>query len=280
MTETRVVLSGLAFPEGPRWHDGRFWFSDIVGEKVHALDEDGTIVHTVEVPGEPSGLGWLPDGSLLVVVRSVLELQRLQDGKLVHHASLVPIHRIFSNDMVVDAQGRAYVGSVGYDFTKKESPAPSALALVRPDGRVEVAAEGLMCPNGVAVSADGTLMVVAETLARQISAFDVAPDGTLSNRRIFARIDGSPDGLCLDAENCVWVALPDKGCVVRVADGGAVQETISVRDAMAFACVLGGEDRRTLMICAGTAHDADECRRLRSGRIEFARVAVPGAGRP
>ena len=280
MTETRIVLSGLAFPEGPRWHDGRFWFSDIVGEQVHALDEDGTVVRTIDVPGEPSGLGWLPDGSLLVVVRSVLELQRLQEGKLVHHARLAPIHRIFSNDMVVDSAGRAYVGSVGYDFTKGESPAPSALALARPDGTVQVAAEGLMCPNGVAVSADDTLMVVAETLAGHISAFDVAPDGTLSNRRIFAKTDGSPDGLCLDAENCVWVALPDKGCVVRVADGGAVLETIPVKDAMAFACVLGGEDRRTLMICAGTAHDAEECRRLRSGRIEFARVAVPGAGLP
>jgi len=280
MTQARTVATGFAFPEGPRWHDGRFWFSDIVGEEVHALDGEGRVVETIAVPHEPSGLGWLPDGRLLVVVREELALRRLEDGALVPHASLSPIHRIFSNDMVVDAAGRAYVGSVGYDFTKGEEPAPSALALVHPDGRVETAADGLMCPNGAAISPDGRTLVVGETLAGQITAFDIAEDGTLSNRRVFAVTDGSPDGLCLDAENCVWVALPNRGKVIRVAEGGEVRQSIDVADAMPFACVLGGEDRRTLMICAGTTHHADECLALRSGRIDFARVEVPGAGRP
>ena len=280
--ESTRGMSGLMFPEGPRWRDGLFWFSDILAGQVHAMTPEGKLVESFDVPGEPSGLGWLPGGDMLVVSRVDLCLYRRHGGVLTRHADLRPVHSIYSNDMVVDRHGRAYVGSVGFDFNFNTTPNSigSALALVHPDGRLETAASDLKCPNGTAVTADGRTLIVAESMARRLTAFDIGADGKLSNRRVFAELDYVPDGICLDEENCVWVAAVDGPGVIRVAQGGEIRDRVAIVDGMVFACVLGGADRRTLMICAGVTHHSDEAIAARAGRIEFARVAVPGAGLP
>lgn len=278
--ESTRNLSGLMFPEGPRWRDGLFWFSDMLAGQVHAMTPEGKLVESFEVPGEPSGLGWLPDGDMLVVSRVNLCLYRRHAGTLTRHADLRPIHSIYSNDMIVDRHGRAYVGSVGFDFNTAPEGIGSALALVHPDGRVETVATDLRCPNGTAVTPDGCTLIVAETMARRLTAFDIEADGNLANRRVFAELDYTPDGICLDEEDCVWVATIDGPGAIRVAEGGEIRDRVPIADGIVFACVLGGADRRTLMICAGATHHTDEAIARRAGRIELARVRVAGAGLP
>jgi sugar lactone lactonase YvrE len=280
MAEPRVLLDGLRFPEGPRWHDGRFWFSDMHAGRVFAVGMDGVAEMIVEVEGEPSGLGWLPDGRLLVVSMQDRRLLRLDPGGLTEVADLSPLASFHCNDMVVDRAGRAYVGNFGFDLYKQESPRGANLILVHPDGRTEVAAKDLMFPNGAVITPDGKTLIVGESFGACLTAFDVAPDGGLHNRRVWAKLEGAvPDGICLDEEGAIWVASPvGVGGVLRVREGGEVTERIAVEND-AFACMLGGPDRRTLFIC--TAPDSDpmkttDCR----GRIEIVEVDVAGAGLP
>jgi sugar lactone lactonase YvrE len=278
--ETRTLVDGLRFPEGPRWHDGRFWFSDMHSGVVLAVDDSGRSEVIVEVAGEPSGLGWLPDGRLLVVSMQDRRLLRLDPDGLSEVADLSALASYHCNDMVVDAAGRAYVGNFGFDLHAGESPAPANLVLVHPDGRNEVAAPDLHFPNGVVITPDGRSLIVGETFGGRLTAFDVAADGTLSGRRVWAQLDGAvPDGICLDAEGAIWVASPvGKGGVMRVLEGGEITDRIAVEHE-AFACMLGGRDRRTLYIC--TAPDSNpEKTGDRGGRIEVVEVAVPGAGLP
>lgn len=280
MADPKILLDGLRFPEGPRWHDGRFWFSDMHSGRVIAVGIDGVAETIVEVEAEPSGLGWLPDGRLLVVSMQDRRLLRLDPDGLTEVADLSALASFYCNDMVVDAQGRAYVGNFGFDLHAQESPKGANLILVHPDGRTEIAAEDLKFPNGAVITPDGGTLIIAETFGACLTAFDVAADGRLDNRRLWAKIEGDvPDGICLDEEGAIWLASPvGTGGVLRVLEGGEVTDRIAVEHD-AFACMLGGPDRRTLFIC--TAPDSDpaktgDCR----GRIETVDVNVPGAGLP
>jgi sugar lactone lactonase YvrE len=279
MDAPRTLLDGLRFPEGPRWHEGALWFSDVHARQVMKLDLDGRAEVVVEVPEAPSGLGWLPDGRLLVVSMEDRRLLRLDPDGLHVVADLSACAPFHCNDMVVDDQGRAYVGNFGFDFLGGGKPTPTTLALVHPDGEARVVADQLRFPNGTVITPDGGTLIVGETFGARLTAFDVAADGTLSNRRIWARLEKAvPDGICLDAEGGIWVASPVSAEVLRVREGGEVTERVCVRT-QAFACMLGGPERRTLFIC--TAADSDPAKTEdRSGRIESVEVEVPGAGLP
>ncbi|MCE2392160.1 MAG: SMP-30/gluconolactonase/LRE family protein [Proteobacteria bacterium] len=277
---TTTLVDGLAFAEGPRWHDGRLFFSDMHRDRVMAVDADGRLEEIAHVEGQPSGLGWLPDGRLLVVSMTDRRLLRLDPGGLSEAADLSGLAAHPCNDMVVDAQGRAYVGHFGYDMFGGGSPAPASLILVQPDGEVGVAADELQFPNGVVITPDGGTLIVGESMGARLTAFDVAADGSLSNRRVWAALEGAvPDGICLDAEGAVWVASPMSSEVLRVAEGGEVLARVPT-DQLAIACMLGGDDRRTLFILTTTSVEREECQAQRPARIETVTVEVPGAGLP
>jgi len=275
-----VLLDGLTFPEGPRWHDGRLWFSDFYAHEVIAVDLQGNREHIIEVPGQPSGLGWTPNGQLLVVSMTDRRLLRLDPDGLTEVANLSDFANYHCNDMVVDNDGRAYIGNFGFNSHAGDPFRAANLIRVDPDGSVSVAATNLAFPNGSVITPDGQTLIVAETRGNILTAWDRAPDGSLSNRRIWADLDGGfPDGICLDAKGAVWVADPRNNETIRVLEGGKITNRISTGNRGSFACMLGGPERRTLFICTclqsgpGTAE-------LRSGRIEIVEVSVPGAGWP
>jgi sugar lactone lactonase YvrE len=276
-----TLLDGLTFPEAPRWHDGRLWFSDFYTHRVVAVDPGGRAETMLEVPQRPSGLGWTPDGTLLVVSMLDRRLLRVENGKARVHADLAAVATGPCNDMAVDGQGRAYVGNFGYDRHKGEPPRTTCLARVDPDGRVTRAAEDLFFPNGTVITPDGRTLIVGETQAHRLTAFDVAPGGALENRRVWAALDENvfPDGMCLDAEGAIWVSDARGLALLRVREGGKIDGTVSTGSRYAFACMLGGADRRTLFVCTSTGSGpamADK----RDGAIETVRVDVPGAGLP
>lgn len=276
----RTIADGFAYPEGPRWRDGTFWFSDQHAGVVHALSPDGERLDSFAVEGSPSGLGWLPGGDLLVVSMDGHEVMRRRDGALVRHADLSAFHRAQSNEMAVTPSGRAYVGNIGFDFDHGDAPAPTMLLAVEADGSVRKVADDLLCPNGTVISPDGRTLIIAESLANRLTAFDVAEDGSLSNRRVFADVPGHvPDGICLDAEGQVWFASPFTSSAVRVREGGEITAKVEV-DVGVFACMLGGHDRRDLFLCCAGSHARSETVGLMSGRIDVARVDVAGAGTP
>ena len=276
-------VKGLAFPESPRWHDGALWFSDFYERRVSRVTPDGRVEAVVDVPGQPSGLGWLPDGRLLVVSMNDRRLLRLDGGSLVQVADLSGLAPAPCNDMLVDAQGRAYIGNFGFDLQARAAFAPTALIMVAPDGRARVVAEDMHFPNGTVLTPDGRTLIVGESYGQRLTAFDVAVDGTLANRRIWAQLHGKgvgPDGICLDAEGAVWLASPVSREVIRVREGGEVTHRLPTQG-QAVACMLGGEERRTLFVLTGRvlvtpAQSLAE----RSGMILRARVDVPGAGLP
>ncbi len=275
-----TLVDGLTFPEGPRWHDGKLWFSDFYTYRVLRAGLDGKVETVAEVPQQSSGLGWTPAGDLLIVSMLDRKLLRMQGGKLQTFADLSPIATFHCNDMVVDKSGRAYVGNFGFDLHAGAAPRPASLARVDPDGNVSVAATDMMFPNGSVITPDGKTMVIAETIANRLTAFDIANDGALSNRRLFAPLDGCfPDGICLDAEGAIWVADARGMRVIRVFDGGRIERTISTGARRVFACMLGGERRRTLFLCTSSGSGPDVAKK-RDGKIEFAEVDVPGAGLP
>lgn len=287
---TRTLLTGLHFGEGPRWHDGRLWFSDFHAHAVSSVSLAGDVRVELEIDDQPSGLGWLPDGSLLVVAMTRRQLlRRAPDGAVSVHADLSGIATFHANDMVVDAAGRAYVGNFGFDLAAAMSrvgiegvlanPGMADLALVHPDGRVEVAATGLAFPNGSVITPDGRTLIVAESFGQRLAAFDIAGDGTLSNRRVWAPTGNRiPDGIALDAAARVWIANAATPECVLIAEGGAVIETIAT-DQPCYACMLGGDDGRTLfMLTAPALTDAPAPGP--AGRILVATVEVGRAGRP
>jgi len=278
---TRPVLYDVAFGEGPRWHDGRLYFSDMHSQRVLALSPDGACETVCTVPGDPSGLGWGPDGRMLVVSMRDRRLLRVEaDGSLSEVADLSALAPFHCNDMVVDRAGRAYVGHFGWDLHGGGAPRPASLIAVEADGRTRVAADALEFPNGVVISDDGRTLVVAETMGRRLTAFDVAPDGTLSGRRVFAAFDDVlPDGIALDAEGAIWVASPVSHGCFRVREGGEITDKVEV-ERQAFACMLGGPDRRDLYVCTAGSSQPDVCKQERDGRIEVVRVEVAGTGLP
>jgi sugar lactone lactonase YvrE len=278
--ETKILLDGLLFPEGPRWHDGKLWFSDMQGLFVMTLEATGHSEKIVEVKGSPSGLGWLPDGRLLVVSMLDRRLLRLDPGGLVEVADLGHLASFHCNDMVVDEQGRAYVGNFGFDYAANAPVEPAEIVLVTPEGHARIVAEDLLFPNGTAITPDGQTLIVAETFGNQLTAFDLEENGSLTNRRVWANLEGVfPDGICLDAEGAIWVAAPYPGEVMRVTKGGSITHRVNV-STRPYACMLGGDDRCTLFICTAGSAIPDEVRAMPGGKIETVKVEVPGAGLP
>lgn len=278
--QSTVLVDDLRFPEGPRWHDGRLWVSDQHDGRVVRVTPDGSVETVVEVPAGPSGLGWLPDGRLLVVSMRDRRLLRLDPDGLAEVADLSPFATWHCNDMVVDAGGRAYVGNFGFDLDAGVDPVTACVVLVEPDGRARVAAEDLRFPNGTVITPDGRTLVIGESYGACLTAFDVAPDGSLSGRRLWAQLVGAvPDGICLDAEGAIWSACPLTGRVLRVREGGEVTEEVHVTRNGAYACMLGGLDRTTLFVCAADASNPEHTD-TRRGAIEVCAVSVPGAGLP
>jgi sugar lactone lactonase YvrE len=247
--------------------------------RVMTVDPDGHAETVVAVPGRPSGLGWLPDGRLLVISMTDRTLYRLDLGGLAAVADLTALTGGNTNDMVVVADGRAYIGNIG--FVQGETPVTTGLVLVTPDGGARVVAEGLLCPNGSVITPDGGTLIVAETVGQVLTAFSIAKDGSLYDRRTWADLgEAIPDGICLDAEGAVWVSATRAGEFLRVREGGEVTRRIVVPDKMAVACMLGGEDRQTLFLLTSRGDRADREQGKSTGWIETIRVQVPGAGLP
>ena len=275
-----IAADKLAFGEGPRWHAGELWWSDMHGHVVQRLT--GGVVETVcKVPGRPSGLGWLPDGRLLVVSMVDKRVLRLEpDGSLVVHAELSALAPRRCNDMTVDATGRAYVGNFGFEIGTDgvtEEPCGTVLIAIEPSGAARVVADDLWFPNGMVIIAGRTL-VVAETWAARLTAFDIGHNGDLSNRRVWAQLESTvyPDGICLDAEGAVWAASPSTREVLRIEEGGEVTDRVAF-ERPAFACALGEADGRSLYVCTAGSHDPERQRRERDGRIEVVPVSVATA---
>jgi sugar lactone lactonase YvrE len=251
------LIDGVDFGEGPRWHDGRLWYSDFYQRAIYSVTADGD--RTVEFGGlddRPSGLGWMPDGSLLVVAMTKRQVWRELDGELVVHADLATVATGHCNDMVVDASGNAYVGNFGFDYeTRGAEFAPADLALVRPDGSVEVAAAGLSFPNGSVITPDGSTLIVGESFGADYVAFDIAADATLTNRRVWASVPGTaPDGCALAGDGAIWFSDAIGSQVVRVVEGGDVTHRIAT-PMPTYACALGGDDLATLFVlCAPHTH--------------------------
>jgi len=287
-TTASIVAGGLAFPECPRWHDGRYWLADMHVAAVISYAPDDWDAARVELELDRSdgdartaGIGFLPDGRLLAV--SSLDstvLRREADGEVVLHAALSAVTRGWCNDMLVDGRGRAYVGSYGANYQAGESHADVCLALVEPDGTSRPVGEPLAFPNGTVLTADGRTLVVGESLAEQLTAFAVADDGALTDRRVWAELpsDVRPDGMCLDAEGAVWVSSFVTGEVLRVHEGGHISALVEVPERVPFACALGGVDRRTLFVCAASTWRAEETVPDRAGVVAVCDVEVPGAG--
>ena len=280
MTNISTLLEGLTFPEGPRWRSGYLWVSDFYSNEVIQVDSVGKQRTVVVVPEQPSGLGWTKDGQLLVVSMRDQRVLKLEHELLVEHANLSELSTYWCNDMVVDQHGGAYVGNFGFNRRAGEQACPTTLVRISPDGTPSIAADGLWFPNGMVITPEGDMLVVAETFAHRLTTFDIAVDGSLSNRRIFFEdSDMYPDGICLDMEGAIWVADPHNNEVVRVLEGGAIQDRISLGDRGAYACALGGPDGRTLYICTNKGSGLENAAN-RAGKIEFTKVAVPGVGSP
>ena len=296
MADTTTLVSDRHFTEGPRWHDdgdgrgGRLWYSDFYDHTVRSVGQGGDDVVEVALDDQPSGLGWLPDGRLLVVsMVDRLVLRREPDGSLVTHADLGGIATWWCNDMAVAPDGTAYVGHFGFDLDTflaehgqagvlaEPGPPRAHVMRVSADGAVSVSADDIRFPNGTVFTDGGRTLIVAETMALRLLAFDIAPDGTLSNRRVWADLSGhlvAPDGICIDSDGAVWSSNPVGAHVVRVTEGGTITDTVATGQ-NSFACALGGADGRTLFVC--TAPDSDHERRTASAEaaIEAVEVAVP-----
>ncbi|MDQ1431792.1 MAG: hypothetical protein QOF40_2394 [Actinomycetota bacterium] len=281
MSELPVLLRGLDFGEGPRWHDGRLWFSDFFQQCVSSVGTDGVRRIELELDDRPSGLGWLPDGRMLVVAMQSRRVLRCEhDGSVVEHADLSGLATGPCNDMVVAGDGTAYVGNFGFDYTVGEPMCNAVLARVQPDGVVDVGADDLQFPNGTVITPDGSTLIVGETFGKRASAFTIADDGTLHDRRIWAELgDVLPDGCTLDAEGAIWFADARGPELVRVREGGEVTHRVDVGQ-QAFACALGGHDGRTLFVIAADSARDGEAQGAGTGTIRTLRVDVPHAGLP
>jgi sugar lactone lactonase YvrE len=279
--KSQRLAEGIIFGEGPRWHDGKLWLSDMYGGWIKTVDAGGRVENVVEVPGRPSGLGWLPDGRMLVVSMAERKVMRHEDGSLVVHADLSGLVGGDCNDMVVDGRGRAYVGNFGFDLASGGQPGPTNIVMVSPDGAASEAASGLMFPNGTVISPDSATLIVAETFGAKLTALDIAADGSLGNPRLFADLAGrTPDGICLDAEGAVWASCFNQDEFVRALPGGEITHRVDVSGRRAVACMLGGSDRQTLFLLTA---DTDMTRLPQgdsNGFVETVQVQTPGAGWP
>ena len=297
--DVRVLLEGGSYFEGPRWYDGRWYVSDFYRHAVLAVTEDGREETVLEIEGQPSGLGWMPDGSLLVVsMKDRTVLRRHPEGAVKIHADMAGLCPHKANDMVVDTAGGAYVSHFGFDLMAGADPRPTTLIRVDPDGAASVAAEDMLFPNGMVITPDGTTLLVDESLGNRVSAFRILPDGSLTDRRIWAQLaptpppglsfgetlgqlGPAPDGCALDAEGHLWAADALGFRAIRVAPGGEIVDEVRPPNGYGtYACMLGGDDGRTLLLC--TAPDFAEANRkdTREAMLFTARVEVPHAGLP
>jgi sugar lactone lactonase YvrE len=277
-----TLVADIAFGEAPRWRDGWLYLSDIHADRVLRVAPAGGYEVVATFDGPTSGLGWLPDGRMLVVSMHDRKLLREEPGGFVEHADLSAIATWHANDMVVAEDGTAYVGNFGFRiFPVREEARPAAIARVAPDGAVSVAADNFWFPNGAVITPDGSTLIVAESRAKCLTALDIATDGSLVNRRLWGQMSDEqlPDGICLDAEGAIWIASPPSREVVRMAEGGAILETI-VTEQEAIACMLGGDDGRTLFILTAEGRDPAWCRENHTARVLATTVEVRGAGRP
>lgn len=285
--KTTVLVDDLKFPEGPRWHAGKLWFCDLFARQVVVVDLHGESQTVVELTDTPTATGWTPEGQLLVVSATARRLLRLERGELVEVADMCGLVPYPCNDMVVDGQGRAYIGNLGFDFGDPQAaPNPGTILLVTPEGGARVVADGLAFPNGMVITPDGQTLIVGESYAARLTSFTIESDGSLSHGRVWAQFEDrgafeegqiTPDGMCLDAEGAVWVASPNTKDVLRVREGAEITHRIPV-DTFPLACMLGGQERRTLFI--PTAESLEPTESSARGRIEFLQVDVPGAGLP
>jgi len=276
-----TLMTGIAFGESPRWHEGRLWFSDWGAGELIAVDLSGHSEVVARVQSFPFCIDWLPDGRLLIVhSQDRLLLRREPDGSLATHGDLSSLAPGAWNEIVVDGRGNAYVNGIGFDLMTGEEFAPGVVVLVTPDGSARLVADGLAFPNGMAVTPDNSTLIVAESYASRLTAFDIAADGGLSNRRVWAGVgEDHPDGICLDAEGAAWYAdVGNKRCV-RVGEGGGVLQTIDL-DRGCFACMLGGLDRRTLFLVAREWHGTDVSKGMGTGQLVTAAAPASGAGWP
>jgi sugar lactone lactonase YvrE len=283
MPEPLALLTGLAFGESPRWHDGRLWFSNWGAQEVVAVDLEGRSESVVRVPTTiPFCIDWLPDGRLLVVSgREGLVLRQEPDGSLATHADLRGLSDHAWNEIVVDGRGNAYVNGAGFGFMAGETFSPGMIALITPDGSVRQVTDGIAFPNGMAVTPDNSTLIIAESYGNRLTAFDIGADGGLANRRVWAAVgDDHPDGICLDADNAVWYADVGNQRCVRVREGGRVLQTVAL-DRGCFACMLGGADRRTLfMMAAEWRGPAKMAEGTRTGQVLTIEAPAPGVGWP
>jgi sugar lactone lactonase YvrE len=272
---------GLDFGEGPRWHDGRLWVSDFYQHRVSSFGPGGDPRVELELDDQPSGLGWLPTGELLVVAMTSRQVRRVDtDGRVHVHADLSAVATGPCNDMVVDGHGNAYVGNFGFDMEAGTAPAVADLALVRADGTVAVAALGLRFPNGTVITPDGATLVVGESMGARYRAFTITDDGSLADERVWAEVPGKgPDGCALDADGAIWMADAFGAGCFRVVEGGEILDAV-VASQPTFACALGGPERRTLYLITAPGFGEEKAAGKGLGRIETVEVDVPGAGWP
>src|SRR6266581_777379 len=286
MAELQTLMTGIAFGESPRWHDHRLWFSDWVAQEIIAVDLEGRneVILRVPFPSIPMCIDFLPDGRLLVVsTHERLLLRREPGGSLVTHADLSGLSDLGFNEIVVDGRGNAYINGGGFDLMAGEKFAPGIVALITPDGSARQVADGIAFPNGMVVTPDNSTLIVAESYGKRLTAFDIAADGSLSNRRVWADLhEGVPDGICVDADSAVWYAdVPNKRCV-RVREGGEVMQTVNA-DRGCFACMLGGRDKRTLFVVAAEWRGMEkvaEVAEARTGQLLTVEAPAPGVGWP
>jgi len=279
---TSPFIDDFVFLEGPRWHDGKLWVSDMFGNTVYTVTTDGQRTAMATLPNRPSGINFMPDGSVVVVSMADRKLMTLgENGALSEYADLSGILEYDINDCVCAPNGDIYVGTFGYDVFAHEEPKAATLTLVKADGTIQTVAEDVHFPNGAVITPDGKTLIVAETFVGRLTAFNIEADGTLTGRRAFAELgDYTPDGICLDAEGAIWVAAFENGEFIRVLDGGEITHKIDTGDRRAVACNLGGADGKTLycLIYDGNLDDIPEGKR--NAIIETATVEVAGAGSP
>ena len=277
MPEPNTLMTGIGLGESPRWHEGRLWFADWIAQELIALDLEGNSEVMANVPSLPFSVDWLPDGPMLITSGRNL-LHMASDGSLETRADLGGLSEYGWNEIVVDGRGNTYVNNICFNFMNGAEFAPGIIALVTPDGSVRQVADGIAFPNGMVVTPDDSTLIVAESFAGRLSAFDIAADGGLSNRRVWAELGEGGDGICMDAEGAVWTPAM-KGCM-RVREGGEVLERIEL-DRFCFACMLGGADGKTLFMMAAEWNGPENVGKgPRTGKVLTADAPAPHAGSP